>query len=848
MPKNPHANFTPSLDGYTGQGAFRFWCQMALPLTYDDSLSYYELLNKVVKYLNSTISDVSAVEDNVGKLNDAYVQLQNYVNNYFDELDVEAELRNVLDAMALDGTLDELLDPIVADRLPGVVEDQIDGVVAEQIDNSVAGQIDDVVSEQLPPLVADSVPDNVTDWLDENVDPVGSAVIVDKTLTIDGAAADAKIVGNELEYLNKSVNIVRASGWSVFTEKQVVVTPTNLNSVTLDENNRVVPTTASSNGRYVQIDATAGDKFTIKSSATGSSIRCYAFIKSNGDIISRAPANTTLDYEVITAPANTAYLIVNDMTGNGVVIIGEFLETRVSRLEDEVGVLTGNSETTTNKLTNLNTIFEKTTGNVEISGWSNFTDKQGVNLASSTVTITDGHVVAGTASVNVRYVEVSAKEGDQFIVYTKGSGSLRTYGFISSTGTVLEVAASRATTLDYDVITAPSSTAFLVLNDVRGDGIAYYGKLVNVEYKSICNKSENLVNIYVPTSNKKFYIHYKLVKVNNPDYSIDRVANYAVGWRLMGIELCNLAKVRVSASTIMGTGEWETAIGISNNGSTIFAGLGDHGYEMQVDNGFTLYIDGKEIDEDDVFNDIEFNEIQLINKLRVLDPRMTESPDTIAYHTRIDSIEGSKRTITISNKVEFVNETSIPINHAYLFMSSLQRKYPANSDNLITDKFIDNVDYNLTDCSTQTFVPSNSNHGVGEHKPRVTNYKFWGEFCSLWGYAQIIERETNAPRVKNIAEFDVNTAYAFGDYVTHNDVVYAFITNHSAGNEWNENEMRIVPIAEITYNQFLPSSWVQAYENQNKIYMSICSGGDAISGDIWRMKTEFFLDSGYSPV
>lgn len=195
MPKNPHANFTPSLDGYTGQGAFKFWCQMALPLTYDDSLSYYELLNKVVKYLNNTISDVSAVEENVGKLNDAYVQLQDYVNNYFDELDIEAELRNVLDAMALDGTLDELLDPLVANRLPGVVEEQIDNVVAGQIDNSVSGQIDEVVSEQLPPLVAETVPENVTDWLNDNVDPVGSAVIVDKTLTIEGAAADAEATG-----------------------------------------------------------------------------------------------------------------------------------------------------------------------------------------------------------------------------------------------------------------------------------------------------------------------------------------------------------------------------------------------------------------------------------------------------------------------------------------------------------------------------------------------------------------------------------------------------------------------------------------------------------------------------
>lgn len=205
MPKNPHANFTPSLEGYTGQGAFRFWCQMALPLTYDDSLSYYELLNKVVHYLNNVISDVSDVETNVGRLATAYNQLQDYVNNYFDELDIEAELKNILDEMAEDGTLDALLSPLVDDKLPAIVDDKIDHVVADQIDDVVADQIGNTVAEQLPGIAEDQIPDTVTDWLEENVDPVGSAVIVDPTLTISGAAADAKVAGTKLKVVEGKI-------------------------------------------------------------------------------------------------------------------------------------------------------------------------------------------------------------------------------------------------------------------------------------------------------------------------------------------------------------------------------------------------------------------------------------------------------------------------------------------------------------------------------------------------------------------------------------------------------------------------------------------------------------------
>ena len=58
----------------------RFWCQKVLPLVYDDSLSYYELLNKVVVYLNNTITDVGNCEYNITQLLDYYNAIRDYVN------------------------------------------------------------------------------------------------------------------------------------------------------------------------------------------------------------------------------------------------------------------------------------------------------------------------------------------------------------------------------------------------------------------------------------------------------------------------------------------------------------------------------------------------------------------------------------------------------------------------------------------------------------------------------------------------------------------------------------------------------------------------------------------------
>lgn len=92
---------------------FRFWCQKVLPLVYDDSLSYYELLCRVVDYINKLITDEQ-------QLVTAYEELESYVNTYFDSLDVEEKIIEALDRMAADGTLTSLIaryvDPKLAEQ------------------------------------------------------------------------------------------------------------------------------------------------------------------------------------------------------------------------------------------------------------------------------------------------------------------------------------------------------------------------------------------------------------------------------------------------------------------------------------------------------------------------------------------------------------------------------------------------------------------------------------------------------------------------------------------------------------------------------------------------------------
>ena len=48
-PTIPDSNLNPDKGSYTGQGKLKFYCQKVLPLVYDDSLSYYETICKVVQ-------------------------------------------------------------------------------------------------------------------------------------------------------------------------------------------------------------------------------------------------------------------------------------------------------------------------------------------------------------------------------------------------------------------------------------------------------------------------------------------------------------------------------------------------------------------------------------------------------------------------------------------------------------------------------------------------------------------------------------------------------------------------------------------------------------------------------
>lgn len=91
-----------------------------LPTTFVESMSYYEALAWLVNYIEKTL--LPAVNNNAEatkELQADFVELKNYVDSYFDNLNIQSEIDNKLDEMAESGQLAEIITAYV--ELQGVL-------------------------------------------------------------------------------------------------------------------------------------------------------------------------------------------------------------------------------------------------------------------------------------------------------------------------------------------------------------------------------------------------------------------------------------------------------------------------------------------------------------------------------------------------------------------------------------------------------------------------------------------------------------------------------------------------------------------------------------------------------
>lgn len=125
--------------------SFRTCCKKVIPLVFDNSWSVYENLCRISAKLNEVIESQNLVIDQVNALTILFQELKDFVNNYFDNLDVQEEINKKLEEMFQDGSLAEIIN--------------------EQIFNNLSNRIDEI--EKLIKSIVSGGPVEVFQTLDQ---------------------------------------------------------------------------------------------------------------------------------------------------------------------------------------------------------------------------------------------------------------------------------------------------------------------------------------------------------------------------------------------------------------------------------------------------------------------------------------------------------------------------------------------------------------------------------------------------------------------------------------------------------------------------------------------------------
>ena len=90
---------------------------MTTPYVYDNNISLLELVRRLYKFVNELATCVQ-------ELDKEFTDLKDYVNNYFDNLDISSEIKTVLNEMIDDGTLANIIN----DELLGNINNEITSI------------------------------------------------------------------------------------------------------------------------------------------------------------------------------------------------------------------------------------------------------------------------------------------------------------------------------------------------------------------------------------------------------------------------------------------------------------------------------------------------------------------------------------------------------------------------------------------------------------------------------------------------------------------------------------------------------------------------------------------------
>lgn len=198
--------------------------------TYSDEIPVSVLAENVEWDSTHTLVDIlgsvdvdttGSIQDQISRLFNEKVsatQLQDYVASQLNDIGANP----VGSAVVVDSSL----------TISGAAADaKIVGDILGNIDTDTTGSIQDQIGQlsnekvsnsDMQSYVSSNMNTYITTWLNNNVNPVGSAVAIDSSLTVSGAAADAKVTGDHFSQLNAAI-VASESAYNIAKNNKVDV-------------------------------------------------------------------------------------------------------------------------------------------------------------------------------------------------------------------------------------------------------------------------------------------------------------------------------------------------------------------------------------------------------------------------------------------------------------------------------------------------------------------------------------------------------------------------------------------------------------------------------------------------
>lgn len=205
-------------------------------------------------------------------------------------------------------------------------------------------------AQQYAEHIADPVAGLVADWLQDHVDPA-TGYVIDNTLTIAGAAADAKATGDSIidnlsaaftgirEYTNRNNDFVL--GYSI---------PSGGIGTTIDIANIIASDNSTQHFAYALIDVSPGDRVIFTgSNVAGGSARAVAILDENNVVVQASAAGSArnISYDFTAAVAGKCLincLIWTNVVGDLKYHLAVIKNDNFVKMESDIAAVTANTK------------------------------------------------------------------------------------------------------------------------------------------------------------------------------------------------------------------------------------------------------------------------------------------------------------------------------------------------------------------------------------------------------------------------------------------------------------------------------------------------------------------------